>query len=57
MELAAGGPAGGHALFIGIMAKWYMDPEQALSARELAVGLRIVAERIAGQDGKDGNGA
>ena len=39
------------------MTKWFMGPRQALSARELAVGLRIVAERIAGQDGKDGNGA
>ena len=39
------------------MAKWFMDPRQALPARELAVGLRIVAERIAGQDGKGGNGA
>jgi len=27
------------------------------AARELAVGLGIVAERIAGQDGTDGNGA
>jgi len=34
-----------------------MDPGQALAARELAVGLRIVAGRIAGQDGKGGNSA
>ena len=39
------------------MAKWVMGPRRALPARELAVGLRIVAGRIAGQDGKDGNGA
>jgi AcrR family transcriptional regulator len=43
--------AGGilHALFIGIMAKWFMDPEQALSAAELADGLRIIGERVTGQ--------
>jgi AcrR family transcriptional regulator len=41
-----------HALFIGIIVKWFMDPEQALSARELAEGLRIIAEHMtgAGQD-------
>jgi AcrR family transcriptional regulator len=39
-----------HALFIGIMAKWFMAPKQALSAHELAEGLRIVAEHMtAGQ--------
>jgi|GEM_PF-5985440 len=37
------------------MAKWVMGPRRALPARELAVGLRIVAERIAGQDGTDGS--
>jgi hypothetical protein len=31
--------------------------EQALSARELAVGLQIMAGRIAGQGGKGGNSA
>jgi AcrR family transcriptional regulator len=36
-----------HALFIGVMVKWFMDPEQALSAGELAEGMRIVAERLA----------
>jgi AcrR family transcriptional regulator len=35
-----------HALFIGIMAKWFMDPKQALSAHELAEGLRIIAEHV-----------
>jgi AcrR family transcriptional regulator len=35
-----------HALFIGLMAKWFMDPEQALPARDLADGMRIVAERM-----------
>jgi AcrR family transcriptional regulator len=42
--------AGGilHALFIGIMAKWFLDPERALSARDLAAGMRIVSQRLAG---------
>jgi AcrR family transcriptional regulator len=35
-----------HAVFIGLLAKWFMDPEQALSARDLADGMRIVAERM-----------
>lgn len=35
-----------HALFIGLLAKWFMDPEQALSAHDLADGMRIVAERM-----------
>ena len=39
-----------HALFIGIMVKWFMDPKQALPARELAEGLRIIAEHMAGKD-------
>ena len=39
-----------HALFIGIIVKWFMDPEQALSARELTAGLRIVTDHMAGQD-------
>jgi len=37
-----------HALFIGIIVKWFMDPKQALSARELTEGLRIVTEHITG---------
>lgn len=32
-----------HAMVIGVMAKWFMAPAQALSAHELAEGLRIVA--------------
>jgi hypothetical protein len=39
-----------HALFIGIIVKWFMDPKQALSARELTEGLRIITEHMAGQD-------
>jgi AcrR family transcriptional regulator len=39
-----------HALFIGIMVKWFMDPKQALPARELAEGLRIIAEHMAGKN-------
>jgi AcrR family transcriptional regulator len=35
-----------HAMFIGVMAKWFMDPKQALSARELAEGMQIVAEHM-----------
>ena len=40
--------AGGiyHALFIGILVKWFMDPKQALTARELAEGLSVIADRI-----------
>jgi AcrR family transcriptional regulator len=41
-----------HALFIGVMVKWFMDPKQALSAHELAEGMRIVAERLAPVDPK-----
>ena len=37
-----------HALFIGIIVKWFMDPKQALSAGELTEGLRIVTEHMAG---------
>ncbi len=39
-----------HALFIGVMVKWFMDPKQALPARELAEGLRIIAEHMTGKD-------
>jgi AcrR family transcriptional regulator len=35
-----------HAVFIGIIVKWFMDPEQALSAAELTEGMRIIAERM-----------
>ena len=37
-----------HALFIGIIVKWFMDPEQALSAQELTEGLRIIAGHMTG---------
>jgi AcrR family transcriptional regulator len=40
-----------HALFIGVIVKWFMDPKQALSARELTDGLRLVTEHMAGKDG------
>ena len=36
-----------HAMFIGIMVKWFMNPKQALSAPELAEGLRIIAKHMA----------
>ena len=39
-----------HALFIGIVVKWFMDPKQALSARELTEGLRIVTGHMTGVD-------
>jgi AcrR family transcriptional regulator len=39
-----------HALFIGIMVKWFLDPKQALSAHELADGLRVITEHMAGKD-------
>jgi AcrR family transcriptional regulator len=42
-----------HALFIGIIVKWFMDPKQALSAHELAEGMRIISERMAGRDRTD----
>ena len=35
-----------HALFIGVMVKWFLAPEQALSGHELAEGMRIVAEHL-----------
>jgi len=37
-----------HALFIGVVVKWFMDPKQGLSARELTEGLQIVAEHMTG---------
>jgi AcrR family transcriptional regulator len=35
-----------HAFFLGLMAKFYIDPARAPSARELSDGMRIVAKRI-----------
>jgi AcrR family transcriptional regulator len=40
-----------HALFIGIIVKWFMDPQHAPTAAELAEGLRIIADRIAADEG------
>jgi AcrR family transcriptional regulator len=42
-----------HALFIGIIVKWFMDPKQALSAPELTEGLRIIAEYMTGPGHQD----
>ena len=42
-----------HAMFIGIIVKWFMDPDQALSARELAEGMRILAEGMTGTGPRD----
>src|SRR5437773_814086 len=42
-----------HALFIGVIVKWFMDPKQALSARELTEGLRIIAGQMTGPDHQD----
>ncbi len=35
-----------HALFIGVIVKWFMDPERALSAQDLATGVRMIAEHM-----------
>jgi AcrR family transcriptional regulator len=35
-----------HSLFIGLMAKYFLDPKQAPTAQEFADGLRIVAQRV-----------
>jgi AcrR family transcriptional regulator len=35
-----------HAFFIGLIAKYYLSPAEALSAGELANGMRILAERM-----------
>jgi AcrR family transcriptional regulator len=42
-----------HALIIGVIVKWFMDPKQALSARELTEGLRIITEHMSGKDSKE----
>ena len=42
-----------HALLIGIIVKWFMDPKQALSAQELTEGLRIITEHMTGTDHRD----
>jgi AcrR family transcriptional regulator len=42
-----------HAMFIGIIVKWFMDPDQALSAAELTEGMRILAERMTGTAPRD----
>ncbi len=34
-----------HAIFMGLIAKYFLDPEHAPSAPELADGLRIIAQR------------
>jgi len=36
-----------HALFIGLPAKFLLDPAQAPTPAELADGLRIIAGRLA----------
>jgi hypothetical protein len=42
-----------HALFIGVIVKWFMDPNHALSAPELTEGLRIITEHMTGKDSKE----
>jgi AcrR family transcriptional regulator len=39
-----------HAFFIGLIAKYYLDPDGAPSASELADGMRVVAERMLARD-------
>jgi AcrR family transcriptional regulator len=36
-----------HAMFIGVMVRWFIDSRQVPSAHELAEGMKIVAERLA----------
>ncbi len=38
-----------HAMFIGLLAKYFLDPAHAPSARDLADGLRIIGERVTRQ--------
>jgi len=38
-----------HAMFIGLIAKYFLDPARAPSAPQLADGMRIIAERITNQ--------
>ena len=35
-----------HALFIGLMAKYFLDPGKASTAQDIAAGLRLVAQRV-----------
>jgi AcrR family transcriptional regulator len=35
-----------HSLIIGLMAKYFLDPEHAPTAQEFSEGLRIVAQRV-----------
>jgi AcrR family transcriptional regulator len=35
-----------HSLFIGLLAKYFLDPKQAPTAEEFVAGLRIVAQRV-----------
>jgi len=35
-----------HALFIGLLAKYFLDPKHATTAHEFAEGLKVVAERV-----------
>jgi AcrR family transcriptional regulator len=37
-----------HALFIGLMAKYFLAPKQAPTAEDFTAGLRIVAQRVLG---------
>jgi len=36
-----------HALLIGMMVKWFMNPKQAPSGPDIAEGIRLIADRIA----------
>jgi AcrR family transcriptional regulator len=40
-----------HALFIGLMMKYFLDPTQVPTGEEFAAGLRIIAERVASAPG------
>jgi AcrR family transcriptional regulator len=39
-----------HSLFIGLMAKYFLDPKQAASAADFTAGMRVIAERLTGGD-------
>jgi AcrR family transcriptional regulator len=50
-ELARSAGVVMHAMFIGLIAKYFLDPKQAPSASELTDGLRVIAERVTDKEG------
>ncbi len=39
-----------HALTIGMFVKWFMDPERFVAPKQIAEGLRIIADSIVDED-------